>query len=133
MEILSKVKGAKKHTAFHSKNKTKERFNPNYIAPHIKRICRVECECAICKEKIKFIEESFFNKESDELLHLECVINEIRKENKITDNQKISYIGSGKFIVFEKHNNKYNFLRTIEWERIENLHRMQKEIESLKQ
>lgn len=76
--------------------------------------------CEICGQPITDVASAISNKGNGNPVHFDCVLNKIAEAEKTGPNEKISYIGQGKFAVicFENpHDTKHFTIRkTIEWE-----------------
>ncbi len=125
----------KKHKKkFHNKNNAinnnkKEVFHKEYkpdpevIAANAEAI-RVYKEnvrtCEFCAKPINDLTSAFIDKKTGGSIHFDCVISRLQETEKLESNQKISYIGQGKFAVIEFENphdlRKFTIVRTIEWE-----------------
>lgn len=81
--------------------------------------------CELCGQPISAIElgSAVSGKNTDNPVHFDCVLNQIIEEEKPGLNEKVTYIGQGKFAVlhFENPNDLKHFTirRTIEWEKTE--------------
>lgn len=77
-------------------------------------------KCEICGETIEDIASSISNKNSGNPVHFDCVVSKLTETEKPGINEKIAYIGQGRFAVlhFENpHDQKHFTIRkTIEWE-----------------
>lgn len=76
--------------------------------------------CEICGEPIEDIASSISNRESGNPVHFDCVIAKLNETEKPGPNEKLTYIGQGKFAVLyfpNPHDQKHFTIRkTIEWE-----------------
>ena len=76
--------------------------------------------CEICGEPIIDIESAISNKGSTNPVHFDCVLSKLSDEERTGSNDKIAYIGQGKFAVlhFENPHDQKHFTikKTIEWE-----------------
>lgn len=76
--------------------------------------------CEICGEPITDIANAINNKESGNPVHFDCVISKLSESENIGQNDKIAYIGQGRFglLHFENpHDQKHFEIRKIiEWE-----------------
>ena len=75
--------------------------------------------CEICGEVITDIANAITNKGSGNPVHFDCVLNKLSKTEKISQNEKLAYIGQGRFAVlyFENpHEKKFTIRKVIEWE-----------------
>lgn len=76
--------------------------------------------CEICGETIDDLANAISNKGSDNPVHFDCVISKLNESEKPGMNEKIAYIGQGKFALLHfanPHDQKHFTIRkTIEWE-----------------
>ena len=76
--------------------------------------------CDICGEEISDIASAIKNKVSKKPVHFDCVLSKLAESEKIGLNEKIAYIGQGKFAVLHfqnPHDQKhFSIQKTIEWE-----------------
>lgn len=77
-------------------------------------------KCEICGEVIEDLASSISNKESGNPVHFDCVISKLNEIEKPGLNEKVSYIGQGRFAVLHfdnPHDQKHFSIRKIiEWE-----------------
>lgn len=82
--------------------------------------------CPKCKEPIQDITTAIADKETGEPMHFDCVVSFLTAAESLKQNEKIAYIGQGRFAVvyFENPNDTKNFsiVRVIEWEQKESNH-----------
>ena len=89
--------------------------------------------CAICGEKIDLIASAMTNPDGG-YVHFDCALNRIKEEESLSENQVVSYIGSGNFGVCERDaNGSYHIVKTINYESQEKIKAMKEFVESLKQ
>ena len=87
--------------------------------------------CSICGERIDLIADSFFV--GGEYVHFECMLERIKESEVLSDNQNISYLGSGSFGVCQKdENGKYTIIKRIEVENKDEALAIRNYIEGLK-
>ena len=99
---LNQVTGVPKSHDFHSQ----------IPADRVKSVKEPLVECIYCNEKITQITDAFSL--DDGFAHFECVLNKLKGEEKLSDNQKLSYSGRGNFSVFElDEEGKYHIVKTI--------------------
>ena len=76
--------------------------------------------CELCGEPITDIASAISNKGGDKPVHFDCVLKKLTESEKPSLNEKITYIGQGKFAVLyfpNQHDQKHFSIRkTIEWE-----------------
>ena len=79
--------------------------------------------CARCGEPIQDITSALADKDSGSPVHFDCVLEFLQGAEKLAANEKIVYIGQGRFAVVFFENpvdtRKFKIIRTIEWERRE--------------
>lgn len=79
--------------------------------------------CAKCGEPIQDITSALCDKESGSPVHFDCVLQFLQGAENLAENEKIVYIGQGRFAVMVFENpadtRKFTIVRTIEWERRE--------------
>ena len=77
-------------------------------------------ECAYCHKPIEDLESALPDRKSESPIHFDCALKILSEEEKLLPNEKISYIGQGKFgvIHFENPHDQKHFTikKTIEWE-----------------
>lgn len=77
--------------------------------------------CALCGKVIEDISSAVQGKgSSDDLIHFDCAVEEIKKQENLSEGDRIAYIGQGRFGVIHqpKESNTKNFVikKVIEWE-----------------
>lgn len=76
--------------------------------------------CPICNQPITDIASAMSDKTSGQPVHFDCVLNQIKESEHTGENEKISYIGQGRFAVlyFENPRDQRHFTikKVIEWE-----------------
>lgn len=76
--------------------------------------------CEICGQPIDDIASAISNRNSGKPVHFDCVIAKLSETEKTGPNERISYIGQGKFAVLyfaNPHDQKhFTIKKTIEWE-----------------
>lgn len=92
-------------------------------------------ECPICGKPITEVSSALADKESGEPAHFDCVLQKVQESEKLTPEQKIVYIGQGRFgvVVFPNPHDTKNFSiqRIIEWESREKKYGWRAEIAGL--
>ncbi len=89
-------------------------------------------DCAICGEKIETIADCF--SVDGGYAHFDCVLDSIRKNEKLGDDEILSYLGSGSFGICRKdEEGKYTIVKRIEIEKKENTNAFKSYVESLKE
>lgn len=86
------------HTLYQNDELEKERQNT------ITEIHSREVKCAVCGELISDIFSAISDKLTGKPVHFECVIKKIEGEENLQENEKIAYIGQGRFGVLSYEN-----------------------------
>ncbi len=120
---LSQVAGVPKKRAYHS----------DIPVPEAKTIEEPSgIICAICNEPIDSIASAIVGKDG-RYVHFDCVLESIKKDEELKDNQSISYIGSGNFAVCEKgEDGKFTIIKRIPYESAEQHQKLVDFVEGLK-
>jgi len=87
--------------------------------------------CVICGKKIETIADAI-SEGKGEYSHFSCVIDKIGKQEKINENQKVSYLGKGTFGIIETKDGKFSILKKIDYETQESFSAMKHFVEELK-
>ncbi len=78
------------------------------------------CECEICGQPITDLSSAMNNKKTSNPVHFDCVISELSKTENPGPNDKITYIGNGKFAILHFENvhdmRHFSIVKEIEWE-----------------
>ena len=76
--------------------------------------------CSRCGQPIQDITSALADKTSGEAVHFDCVLTFLQGAENLAANEKIVYIGQGRFAVMFFENpadtRKFRIVRTIEWE-----------------
>lgn len=79
-----------------------------------------EFSCKMCGQPIEELSSAMADKQSGEPVHFDCVIKHLQETESLKENEKIVYIGQGRFAVayFENPHDlrNFNIVRIIEWE-----------------
>ncbi|MCR5699002.1 MAG: hypothetical protein K6G52_05085 [Treponemataceae bacterium] len=124
MEKRYSNEGGKKHWKHNGHNKNKhqnqqkeEKKVEEYDLPKIEYKI---ANCAYCGKPIEDMSCALGSKESGEPVHFDCVIEKITETEKIQNDEKITYIGQGRFGVVHFDNPQdlrhFQIRRIIEWE-----------------
>ncbi|MCR4938828.1 MAG: hypothetical protein K5930_01805 [Treponemataceae bacterium] len=77
-------------------------------------------ECPMCGKPITELSTALADKDSGLPVHFDCVLEHLQKNEKLSSDQKIVYIGQGRFgvLVFPQAHDTKNFSiqKIIEWE-----------------
>ena len=102
------------HTLYDDPAAEKERLKA------IQEIKGREVRCAKCGEIITDLASSIADKATGKPVHFDCVLNQIKETEPTGENEKIAYIGQGRFgvLYFENPRDQRNFTikKIIEWE-----------------
>lgn len=76
--------------------------------------------CPKCNQPITDIASAFRDKNSESPIHFECAMEEVSKNEKLNQNEKIAYIGQGRFGILYYENPRdqkhFKIKKIIEWE-----------------
>jgi len=86
------------HTLYQNDELEKERQKA------IAEIHTREMKCGICGELISDISSAISDKNSGKPVHFDCVIKKLESEEKLLENEKIAYIGQGRFGILSYEN-----------------------------
>ncbi|MCR5289700.1 MAG: hypothetical protein K6E51_06895 [Treponema sp.] len=79
-----------------------------------------EVICPMCGQPITDLSSALADKNTDKPVHFDCALKEAGKNEKLQDNQRITYIGQGRFAVVTYENFRdlrhFKIERIIEWE-----------------
>jgi len=119
-------------------------FNPNTYNDEnarrekqkaIQEIKNREVLCAKCGQKINEVATAMNDKATGKPVHFECVFAEVEKGEKLGPNEKIAYIGQGRFGVLSYENIRdqrhFTIKKIIEWENRDTKPEWRDEISSL--
>ena len=112
-------------------NKDKNTVNDNTLQENKKendfvlpKITLKTLECSYCKKPIEDLVSALSSRENGSPVHYECVIEKLKNEEKLEKDEKITYIGQGKFGIIHFENpldtKHFTIRKTIEWEKAEN-------------
>lgn len=98
----------------------------------VKKVEEPLVDCPLCGKVIANIANALTNPEGG-FCHFDCVLEKIAKDEKITDDQKVSYIGRGTFAIVEKGEaHAFTIEKRIVWETPESFDTMKKYVEAIK-
>lgn len=110
----------------------RKEHHSSVVLPPEKKIKEPVPICSMCSKPIENIAESFINDDGS-FSHFECVLQDIKEREMLSDNETVSYIGSGKFGVFSRdEKGKYTLIKSIEVESKEDGKKFKDYVESLK-
>lgn len=79
-----------------------------------------ELVCPICGESITDIASCMNDKKTGKPVHFDCAFEQVSKEETLSENEKIAYIGQGRFGVLYYENPRdqrhFTIKKVIEWE-----------------
>lgn len=97
--------------------------NPEALAKHeqaIKELKSREIVCPKCGKLITDIASAMTDKTSGKPIHFECVMEQVSAGESVSQNEKIAYIGQGRFAVLSYENIRdqrhFHIKKIIEWE-----------------
>lgn len=98
------------------KQERKPMFRPEFVPPP-----RMPTpECAKCGKPIQDISSALADKASGSPVHFDCVVTFLQNSEHLAQDQKIVYIGHGRFAVVHFPNpvdtRNFQIIRVIEWE-----------------
>ena len=93
--------------------------NKPYIGSHNEGQTEV-FTCARCGKPIKDLSAALADKENDQPVHFDCVLDFLKQTEILHENEAISYIGQGRFAVIKYASmvtmKEFTIVRIIEWE-----------------
>lgn len=94
-----------------------------------------EVKCGICGGLISDIASAITDKSTGKTVHFDCILDKIAKEEKPLENEKVAYIGQGRFAVLSYENireqKNFKIKKIIEVEDRENKSEWRTEISDL--
>lgn len=88
--------------------------------PAIKAYKSNQPDCSICQKKIQDLSVALAHRTTGEPIHFDCALEELKKIETLEKNQKIIYIGQGRFAVATFPNTgdlkAFSITRIIDWE-----------------
>ena len=88
--------------------------------------------CHLCGQVIQNIAEAITDAEG-KYCHFDCVIEQLKHTESLTEKQSVSYVGSGCFAVVERQENgSYTIVKRIVYEKPEVFSAMKKYVEAVK-
>lgn len=90
------------------------------IQQAIKEIKSREVICPKCGQPITDVSSAITDKESGKPAHFDCILNQLKQTEQVGENEKIAYIGQGRFAVIYYENPRdqrhFTIKKIIEWE-----------------
>lgn len=94
-----------------------------------------EVICPLCNQPITEIASAMTDKATGSPAHFDCVLTKVKESEPVSENEKISYIGQGRFAVLYYENprdqRKFSIKKIIEWEDREKKSEWREEISEL--
>jgi|SRR5574344_145796 hypothetical protein len=91
--------------------------------------------CPKCGELITDIASAMVDSQSGKPMHFECALAKLKESEKIEENEKISYIGHGRFAILKFENPRdqrhFEIKKIIEWEKTDVKVEWREELSSL--
>lgn len=119
---LNQVTGSPQQSSHHSKidlQKVKEIKEPKPI-------------CELCEKVIENVSTAMYSP-NNELVHFDCVLEDIKSKTRLEDHQTISYIGKGTFAICEKgEDGKFTIGERIVYESPEQVLKLKDYVEAQK-
>ncbi len=74
--------------------------------------------CPLCRKSVREIQSAIAYGEDERPAHLECVLNELKSRESLNPDERLSYIGAGRFAVIKSKigKNGLEVVRTIQYE-----------------
>ncbi len=115
----------------------KKKMNPAQ-GKKIEQIQHIELEsfiCPRCSQPITDLPSALADRNTGEPVHFDCVLQFLQNAEELKQNEKITYIGQGRFAVayFENPHDlrKFTIVRIIEWEERDKIHEWRDTISGL--
>lgn len=113
-------------------SQTKVPYHSSLPPLPIRRIEEPLLDCPLCGKVIENIASALIHPDGG-FCHFDCVLEKLGKDEHITEEQKISYIGKGTFAVVEENaETGFSFTKKIIWETPESFDTMKKYVEANK-
>ncbi|MGH0052044.1 MAG: hypothetical protein ACQ5SW_01470 [Sphaerochaetaceae bacterium] len=107
-------------------------YHSNLPQLPVKKVHEPKEKCVICGEAIEGIASALTHPDGG-FCHFDCVLNQIKEEEKLTSSQKVSYIGRGTFaVVSQEENGSFSFVKKVVWETSEAFAKMKQYVEAQK-
>lgn len=102
------------------------RFNPETQADIAARESAIrefkarQVVCPICEKPIEDLASAICDKASGKPAHFDCILKKLTESESLAPNQRVAYIGQGRFAVISSENpsdtKHFKIEKTIEWE-----------------
>ena len=120
-------------------NRKKKKFKEqpkkhmSFDVPDVPQINEPMPVCSLCGKPIETIADSFCEPDGS-YSHFDCVLDKIRKQERVSEEETVSYIGHGNFAVFYKNEEGKFVIKTrIPYESKESYDAMKQFVEGSKQ
>lgn len=114
-----------KRRNWHNKQTNNKKENHNEKNESYTKHERKQYICPLCNQPMQEIASALAHKETGEPVHFDCVLDFIKKTEKIGPNERVTYIGQGRFgiLYFENPHDLRHFTikKIIEWENKESV------------
>lgn len=94
-----------------------------------------EVVCPMCGQAITDIASAMADKASGKPIHFDCALNKVKESETLGENEKVSYIGQGRFAVLYYENMRdqrtFSIKKIIEWENREQQSEWREELSGL--
>ena len=94
-----------------------------------------EVICPKCGQPITEMASAIADKTSGEPIHFDCALNEVKQSEPVGENEKVAYIGQGRFAVLSYENIRdqrhFTIKKIIEWENREGQSQWREELSGL--
>ncbi len=79
--------------------------------------------CEICNQPIQEMASAMANRGSGNPVHFDCIIKQLSENEQLSEKDRMTYIGNGKFAILHFENphdmRHFSIVKEIEWERTE--------------
>ncbi len=86
----------------------------------IQELKRREVICPVCGQQIPDISSALADKKDGKPVHFDCVLQKLSETERVGENERLSYIGQGRFAVLHFENPRdqrhFSIRKIIEWE-----------------
>ncbi|MCK5268989.1 MAG: hypothetical protein KAR07_12485 [Spirochaetes bacterium] len=72
----------------------------------VEKIKKHKSECSICRQPIDDMLSAIGSEKNNDTRHFTCAQKEILKYEKLLENEELTYIGGGDFVIIQKQKNK---------------------------
>lgn len=86
----------------------------------IRELKQREVVCPVCGKTIEDLTSAVSDKATGKPAHFDCILEQLNKSEALGENDKVTYIGQGRFAVLHFDNPRdlksFKIIKTIEWE-----------------